>query len=395
MAREIAITLYLFVFRCIFYICKLFPQKKKTTFVASFGENVLFTMKALERQIDDHPIVLITTPQCKIDFQHRPNRTLLRFDRSHILEWFRSIYHLATSETIFIDNYYGFLAATPFHPGVRCIQLWHATGAIKQFGLLDPTNRQRTSRANQRFQVVYNRFDHIVVGSEKMAAVFAESFGLPEDRMLYTGVPRTDLFFDEVEKASITSYLRQELPMIKDKQVILYAPTFRDGALHDTKLSLDIDKMYREFGDAYILLLRLHPAINGTYQNKHPGFVVNVSGYHSVNHLLLITDLLITDYSSIPFEFALLNRPTIYFAHDLEQYAENRGFWEDYDVLVPGPIVTSMNELIQAIHLQHFDNQALANFRTVWNRYADGQASDRLIEAIYEVETTERVAQRV
>ncbi len=83
----------------------------------------------------------------------------------------------------FVDNYYGFLAVTTFKPNVSCVQLWHAAGAIKQFALKDPSVQHRSRRAFHRFQVVYNRFNHVVVGSNKMAAIFEQSFGIGGDRM--------------------------------------------------------------------------------------------------------------------------------------------------------------------------------------------------------------------
>src|SRR5699024_5554544 len=104
---------------------------------------------------------------------------------------------------------------------------------------------------------------------------------------------------------------KNDLPCIKDKKIILYAPTYRDDELHVTDLALDLEKMYREFKRGYVLFLRLHPAVNETFENKYPGFVFNVSSYHDINHLLVVTDILVTDYSSIPFEYSLLNKPMV------------------------------------------------------------------------------------
>src|SRR5699024_2135915 len=129
-------------------------------------------------------------------------------------------------------------------------------------------------------------------------------------------------------------------PLIHQKNVILYAPTFRDDLLHSADIAVDIDQLYRELRDEYVLLLRLHPAVRGTFVNQYPDFVLDVSGYPDIHSLLIVTDLLITDYSSIPFEFSILGKPMIFFAYDLEYYAATRGFWEDYESLVPGPIVT-------------------------------------------------------
>src|SRR5699024_1342945 len=122
----------------------------RTAFVTSFGDNVLYTVDALEEKHSEK-IVILKTNQCQVDFNDNDGRTVIHFELSHPLDWLRSIYHLATSRMVFIDNYFGFLAVSRFHPQVTCVQLWHAAGAIKQFGLNDPSNQFRTKRAIGRF----------------------------------------------------------------------------------------------------------------------------------------------------------------------------------------------------------------------------------------------------
>ncbi|SEP75102.1 CDP-glycerol glycerophosphotransferase, TagB/SpsB family [Virgibacillus subterraneus] len=394
MVRELAITLYLSVFRTLFQILKMFPQKKKTTFVASFGDNILYTVNELEKQTDDQ-VVILKTSHCKISINDLSNRKILDFESINIIDWILSIYHLATSEKVIADNYYGFLAVTEFKPNVQCIQLWHAAGAIKQFGLKDPSIQNRSPRAFERFQKVYHRFDYVVVGSERMASIFRKSFNISNDQILRTGIPRSDFFFDAVAKNEAENSLKQDFPVINGKKVILYAPTYRDNDLNATDLHLNIEKMYREFKDDYVLFLRLHPAIDGEYQNKFPGFVVNVSSYHNMNHLLVISDILISDYSSIPFEYSLLNKPMVFYAYDLEDYAKIRGFWEVYDELVPGPVVKSTEDLIDVIKSGSFNMNRVSIFANQWNQYSNGYSSENLVKAIYTEEEQSKVADQV
>src|SRR5699024_7478144 len=288
MAREFAITVYLAFFKILFCSFKKKPLEKKTTFVTSFGNNTKMTIKELERLVLDAEVVVLRAPGCRMNFTGK-NRTVLDMQVRNLPQFIRSIYHLATSSHIFIDNYYGFLAASDFRDEVTCIQLWHAAGAIKQFGLQDLTNSDRSKRALRRFQKVYNRFDYVVVGSKQMEKVFKESFGLPEERFLYTGIPRTDFFFDNklIDKA------RQRL-------------------LDTAELHMDLDKMYDQFKYEFVIFLRLHPAVDGKFNNKYPGFIYNVSNYPWINDLLVGSDVLITDYSSIPFEYSLLQKPMIF-----------------------------------------------------------------------------------
>lgn len=390
MVREYAISLYLVFFRLIFNFFNLFSIQTKTTFVASFGGNVKATIKELEKQLNDHQIIILKNRSCHIDFQEKSNRSIIDFDLKSPVQFIKSIYHLATSSHVIVDNYYGFLAATPFKKEVKCVQLWHAAGAIKQFGLQDLTNATRTQRAIQRFKTVYNRFNHVVVGSDEMINVFKDSFGLPEERYIRTGIPRTDFFFDDIQKRKAANKLRTDFPMIRDKKVMLYAPTYRDGNLHATDLNIDLDKMYEKFKYDYVLFLRLHPAVNGEFANKYPGFIYNVSSYSTINDLLIGTDILITDYSSIPFEYSLLNKPMIFYAYDLNEYAQNRGIWDDFEEKVPGPVVQTTRELIQIIEDKDYDTKNVEAFAHKWNKYSVGNSSEKLIKTLYDIQTIDR-----
>lgn len=382
MARELVISIYLFIFQICFNIFKLFPQKEKTIFVASFGDNIFYVLQEVEKQTNDQ-IVILRTSQCKFNFNIDSHHKVLDFETYNLIDWLRSIYHLATSKKVFVDNYYGFLAVTDFKSNVSCIQLWHAAGAIKQFGLKDPSNRFRSERAIDRFQKVYSRFNYVVAGSEKMANIFRESFGISNSQIIRSGIPRTDLFFNQEHLKQIEKSLKAEYPIIKNKKVILYAPTFRDGKLNDSTIKLNIESMYRELKEDYVLFLRLHPAMNVEFDNKYPNFIVDVSNYVDINELLVVSDLLITDYSSIPFEFSLLNKPMLFYAYDLEEYNQLKGFWEDYEQMVPGPITRTTDELIHSIKNGEFDLNTISSFAHQWNQYSVGYSSRRLVEALY------------
>lgn len=359
------------------------PQDKKTTFVTSFGDNVYHTVNELEKQTDEQ-IVILKTNQCRVEFETTSKHTVLLFESFHILNWICSIYHLATSRIIFIDNYYGFLAVSKFKPNVICVQLWHAVGAIKLFGIEDRSFSNRSTRAKKRFQNVYNRFDKVVVSSEKMVDVFQKCFGLSDTKMLRTGVPRTDYFYQLSKMEQALNQLKKNYPLIHNKKVILYAPTFRDDLTDMSDIVLNIVLLYQELRHEYVLLLRLHPAVRGNIVNRYPDFIVNVSDYPDIQSLLVATDLLITDYSSIPFEFSMLGRPMIFFAYDMEKYKKTKGFWEEYEHLVPGPIARKTEDLIKIIRNGTFDFAKIQAFATVWNEYSNGKSSKSLIEWLYQ-----------
>ncbi|KSU60438.1 hypothetical protein AS034_16485 [[Bacillus] enclensis] len=384
MIREILVTFYLFVFSAVFNICKLFPLQNKVTFVVSFSENNKSIYKEMIRQDFSCRTLFLTTEKMYGVFSKFEKATTLLFEMKKPLDFMRSIYHLATSKVILVDNYYGFLAKSEFKPGVDCIQLWHANGAIKKFGLKDPSVESRSSRAKGRFKAVYDRFTRVVVGSEAMAEIFRGAFGVTEDRLLRTGIPRTDVFFDQTAQLRAKSKLYKKFPFLKEKKVLLYAPTYRENQLSSAEIKLNLKKLALQFEDEYILLLKLHPAVKNDLcipaELSH--FAYDFSGWHQLNELLFISDMLITDYSSVPFEYSLLNRPIIFFWYDLGQYEKERGIWENFMSLLPGPVAHTSEEVAAYISRMKADHESTHLFSSKWNEYSKGESSRNILDYI-------------
>lgn len=374
---------------------------------------------------------------------------MVPFESGHPAAAIRCAWHLATASAVFVDNYFGTLAAAPFRQGVPCIQLWHAAGAFKAFGLEDRSIRQRSKAAKKRFLNVYRRFDKVVVGSEKMAEIFKRSFGLTDDRLLRSGVPRTDYFYriqnesraggnagsvtanvdDSVTLKPVQAAVSGDEPFTtgltavrtgaetaasagengvldckrgsgrahsatigpparhRRKKIILYAPTYRDDTPECTDLHLDVPMMKQRLGQDYLLLLRVHPAVQDRIRISETvrDFVIDCSSEEDIDVLLAKSDLLITDYSSLPVEFSLLRRPMIFYPYDLERYGKSRGFQNDYLDLVPGPVAFSTRRIISLIRDNAFDFKKIARFSEEWNMYSKGRSSYRVVQYMKKV----------
>lgn len=221
MVREVFITVYLSVFKLIFNFFNLFPLKEKVTFVVSFGDNSQYVYEEIREQKAPVEVVVLYKGSSDRYFRSKQGIKLIPLN---LLNMFKSIYHLATSKYIFIDNYFGFLAVTDFKQEVECIQLWHASGAIKKFGLEDLSIKKRSNRAKKRFLQVYKKFHKVVVGSDVMAKTFIKAFDLSNDNILRTGIPRTDFFYNEVLHKNILDNLNKEVPEIKNKKRFFMLP---------------------------------------------------------------------------------------------------------------------------------------------------------------------------
>lgn len=387
MIREWLIEAYLLVFRLLFGTFKWIPLKDKVTFVVSFGDNSQYVYEEMRRKNISFDVVFLCKGNSQNRFQIYEDAAVVNMGGANPIDLVRRAYHLATSRYVFVDNYYGFLAVTHFKPEVECVQLWHASGAIKKFGLMDSSVKHRSKRAQERFHKVYSRFRKIIVGSDTMAQYFMNAFGVKGENILRTGIPRTDFFYNQNEKERIFNEITKQNELLWNKKVILYAPTYRDHELDRFKLEMDLDKMYKELSDDYVLVLRLHPAIKHAedYSKKYTDFVLNYSSNeYDINELLIVTDVLITDYSSIPYEYSLLNKPMIFFAYDLDTYEADRGLWENYEQMVPGPVVKTTEDIINTIKQNDFDMKQIEEFSRKWNKYSKGQSSENLVSYLFD-----------
>lgn len=384
MLREIIIKVYLALFKCIFNVFSVFKIRENKTVVMSYlGFNSKFIVDELSKD-EKKTIIVFKTEDTKVEFEGKNNVKIYDLTKNKIVNNIILIFNMATSKYIFVDNYYGFLASFKWKKGVKCVQLWHADGAIKKFGYKDKSNEKRTPSAIKRFGDVYDKFTHITIGGEKMSKIFQEAFGVEEKRIIRTGIPRTDLFFDQAEKNKIIDKLKKDYPIIKEKKVILYAPTFRDNEFNVNEINLDINLMKEKLKDEYILILKLHPLIKSEVGSKYGEFVLDLSDYKNINDLLMIADILISDYSSVPFEFSLLNKPTLFYAYDLEEYKENRGIWGEYQELVGNLVVYNTEDLIKLIttDINSMENE-IVEFNKKWNGYNDGNSTKKVIDKIY------------
>ncbi|MEO7295729.1 MAG: CDP-glycerol glycerophosphotransferase family protein, partial [Candidatus Limnocylindria bacterium] len=296
-------------------------------------------------------------------------------------------YRLATSRLFVVDDYFfPIYAITPRH-GTTIVQTWHASGAFKKMGH-SLTGKTFGAEAALRSRVrIHANYDICLISSRAVLPHYAEAFDQPPERFVsHIGIPRTDRFFDAdaVERASAEVRTRYRLP--SDRRVILYAPTFRGDRITDARHrdDLDLHALRRDLGEDHIVLVRLHPFVRARARigPELAGFVRDVSDHPDISALMLVSDLLVTDYSSAIFEFSLLGRPMAFFAPDLDAYERERGFYFDYRSGVPGPVFTETDALARWIREGPVDLERIRRFRDASFEIADGQASRRFVDEI-------------
>ena len=296
-------------------------------------------------------------------------------------------HYLATSRVFVVDDY--FFPIYVIRPrGTTIIQTWHACGAFKKVGysVLDKSFGLDEAVA-QRVRV-HSNYDVCLVASQAAAPHYAEAFRQPLERFVSRlGIPRTDVLFGEERLARTQAAVRERYGLTDGRRVILYAPTFRGDDITDARATddLELGVMRDALGDDHVLLVRLHPFVRSrtTIGPDLTGFVIDVSDYPDINELMLVSDVLVTDYSSAIYEFALLERPMVFFAPDHEAYERERGFYFDYLTGVPGPMFETTAALAAYLRAGTFDLERVERFRREASfDVADGRSTARVTDEL-------------
>lgn len=277
------------------------------------------------------------------------------------------------------------------------VQCWHGT-PLKKLGY-DITKGDNVLNSIEEIRFKYKvdaaKFKAILSPSRFASEKFISAWNLKaigkENCVIEQGYPRNDKLFhaDEADRQRVRKALGIEGV---NKKIIFYAPTWRDNQ-HDStigytyKTEVDFDKLKEALGEEYIILFRAHYLVANSFDfEKYSGFVYDVSSYDDINDLYIVSDLLITDYSSVFFDYANLRRPMLFYMYDFDSYKnEMRDFYFDIDEL-PGPIVKDEDSLIEAIrgldrYMLAYGEKYIA-FHNKFNYLDDGHASARVVDAV-------------
>lgn len=275
-------------------------------------------------------------------------------------------------------------------------QLWHGCGAFKKFGFSTCEDRFGGSREEYLKYNYYGNYDYVTVSSPEVVWAYREAMNLPShDRSVVpVGVSCTDVLFQEKYQKAAREKLYHVCPKARGKKVMLYAPTFRGSVGNaEAPQKLDIRLLKEKLGEEWVLLIKQHPVVKCRPKvPKEAGeFAFDISDVFVIEELLCVSDLCISDYSSLVFEYSLFERPMVFFAFDFEEYGDWRGFYYDYHELAPGPVVHTTEEIADYV-LQLpkcFDKEKVVQFRKKFMSACDGHATERLLQLIRKEKTYE------
>ena len=378
--KKLGYLLFAFFFR----VGRLFPVKRKKVVLfnghnSGLNGNLLEIMQAMKRQQEERKV----KHRDRFSFVFYAKRDLLYsgglFGKiCGVFVFFVVLpVRMATAGKIFLNDNFLPLGYCEPSKETQVIQLWHGAGAFKKFGLSVEKNemvRERVKQANARIT-------HLFITSKQVLPFYEEAFGIDRDRIYVTGVPITDLYFNEINKQKGKRIFYCQYPLLQDKKILLYTPTFRNTEKENAEIMehFDVQKIHEVLGDSWVILIKMHPKypVDNVPENS---FCYNITNYSDMTDLYFVSDLMITDYSSTIVEYVLLDKPVILYAYDYKKY--DRGFYRDYETTVPGPVAHTEKELLAFLREDQKKNQKRQDFANLQYDDRDGKASERILAVL-------------
>ncbi|HCX63923.1 MAG TPA: teichoic acid biosynthesis protein F, partial [Eubacteriaceae bacterium] len=305
------------------------------------------------------------------------------------------LYHLSKAK------YWVFNAKMPYQfPKKKnqiYLQTWHGT-PLKRLARDIESKSERFYRSQiskdemtKSYVLDARRYDYMISPNAFSTEAFQSAFGLKREVLVETGYPRNDVLVntssEEIER------IKEKHGIPQDKKILLYAPTWRDNHYDTTgylfRLEVDFKKWKKTLGDDYFVIYKPHYLIYNTSNNSlDPDFGLDASSFEDINDLYLVSDILVTDYSSVFFDYGVLKRPMLFYMYDLEDYRDNlRGFYLDIYTELPGPIVTEEDALLEEIKKAGEDpeyrQKQIERFYEKYCSLSDGRSSEKIIELVF------------
>lgn len=339
--KKIAIYLLRAGLNFIYFFLKMLPVKQnKVVFLSRQSDTLTLDFAMVQEELKrQQPYVEIVTLCSRLEGEKSGG--LMRFGAATL----KSMYHMATSGACVLDAYWPAVSLLRHKKSLTVIQMWHALGKIKQSGYQTLGRESGRSAEMAHLMKMHENYDYIIAGGKAWNPYYCQSFGTTEDKLVNCGLPRIDHLLKTAEtnrEAVLKAY-----PQFAGKTVILYAPTFRKNiALHWEELADAVAKANQREQDQYVLIVKGHP--NQKLEAGDRPNIFDCPDFTAVD-LLAACDYLITDYSAIALEGAVLSRPTWYFVYDYEEYREKNGMNLDLFEVMPGCVFREGHELMKRL----------------------------------------------
>lgn len=323
----------------------------------------------------------------------------LRRQKEKILFHLRFTKLFAQCRCLFLVDYFppAYTVAKP-REGTQVVQLWHACGIMKKIGHSAIDKPWGMTPKEENIYHPHNNYTLVCASSDRCKETFADAFRCSPDIIKPLGCPRTDIYYDKDFVVSAREKVLEMFPQIGTRRIVLYAPTYRGNSARSShmEMKIDVESFCRNLGEEYVLLVKFHPvtakrSFPASLKIKGKGTIFDVSNLLTPEIALCAADILITDFSTIYYEYLLLERPIISYIYDIDKYISDRGLYFPYDELAPGPYVFDNDSLLETIRSvdEWFDIERTRSFKAEFMSGCDGHSTQRIFDYVFHNQTME------
>lgn len=363
-----------------YFICRLFVpvNRNKVLFLSDIRDSIGGNYEPLYKELEQRGYDIICDFKASKKAKEGRRKKLQR------------MYDLATARFIVLEDFHVYTEKLSIRRNQDLVQLWHAAGAFKKFAWSRATGSEALN-----ISPGYKKTTKAIVSAEDIRVNYAEAFNIDISKVFATGLPRTDIFFNEEYKKNIRDIYDERYPVLKGKKILLFCPTYRGTTLGEADYAFSLiepERLLEAMGEDSVVIFKWHPALTTALKKKkkvpydysqYKGRVLDLSDERDINNLLMIADVCITDYSSVIFEYELMEKPMIYFWYDANDYRMGRGVYYDLDEYVYGRVAYDFDELLEAIRDKDLCKERRAEFHRKFMSACDGNATKRVADVIF------------
>lgn len=347
------ISVFTACIKALFAIIKLFPVQNKITIASRQSDresqDIQMLKEELQRQAPDVKVVTLCRTFGGSIFH------MLGY-APHFL---RQLWHIGTSKAVVIDSYCMGVSVPKQRKNTIVLQMWHALGALKKFGLsiAGEKSEGRSSEVADAMNMHQN-YTNILISSEACREAYKEAFGYDDESMIVGSLPRVDVVTDIEYQKNTAQKIYNRFPKLKDKKIIVYAPTFRK----DKDISVEVLELNNAAAEkGFTLIVKKHPLMEIGKSENGKAAIFEAEGFSTLE-TMSIADYVICDYSAVVFEAALMGKPLFFYTFDFDEYEGSRSFYIDYKAEMPGFITVDPYVLIDAIENEEYDMGEIEQF---------------------------------
>lgn len=384
-------SLLIKLYSIIFYIIGILPKKKKLIIFESYlGKQYSCNPRAIYEYLNEQSAKYDFEMVWSVDkrFEKEFKKWSLKYSIRFSLDW---LIKMATAKYWITNSRLPLWLPKP--KNTIYIQTWHGTPLKKLANDMNEVHMPgtNTEKYKKNFLEESSKWDYLISPNKYSTSIFKNAFQFNK-KILEFGYPRNDLLSlkgDENYKDKI----KNKLKIDNGKKVVLYAPTWRDNVFYEKgkykfDLPFSVEELYSEFGNEIVILLRMHYLVAESFNlEKYNDFIKDLSKYDDIRDLYIISDILITDYSSVFFDFALLKRPIIFYTYDLVNYRDTlRGFYFDIEKKAPGVLVFTTEQLKKELRKQVSQPLLSENYLQFYNEFCyleDGEATKKIVTELF------------